>query len=186
MANSTIIYVCTQDGLAIFNKPGTLTEWLPPRRVLDGRVVLSAWADPGPPIRVWAAVGGHGEEASGPGSGAPAERMLKPGLPASAGPLPEAQRRRSDARENQLLLSENGGRDWASKLDAPVTAVLGMADDPNRLYVGMQNGGLAGSVDGGETWGVFPGLERAGAVRLLVANRSEPGRFYALLDLGDG
>ena len=56
MANATIIYACTQDGLLIFNKPGTLTEWLPPRMALEGRAVLSAWAEPGPPIRVLAAV----------------------------------------------------------------------------------------------------------------------------------
>jgi photosystem II stability/assembly factor-like uncharacterized protein len=52
MANSTIIYACTDDGLAIFNKPGTLSEWLPPRRVLQGQKVASAWSEPGPPIRV--------------------------------------------------------------------------------------------------------------------------------------
>jgi photosystem II stability/assembly factor-like uncharacterized protein len=52
MANSTILYAGTDDGLAILNKPGTLPEWLPPRRVLQGSAVTSVWADPGPPIRV--------------------------------------------------------------------------------------------------------------------------------------
>jgi photosystem II stability/assembly factor-like uncharacterized protein len=52
MANSTILYAGTEDGLAIVNKPGTLPEWLPPRRVLQGSKVTSVWADPGPPIRV--------------------------------------------------------------------------------------------------------------------------------------
>jgi photosystem II stability/assembly factor-like uncharacterized protein len=58
MANSTILYACTHDGLAIFNKPGTLPEWLPPRMALPEQEVTSAWAEPGPPIRVLAAVDG--------------------------------------------------------------------------------------------------------------------------------
>jgi photosystem II stability/assembly factor-like uncharacterized protein len=44
--------------MAIFNKPGTLPEWLPPRIALAGQEVTSAWAEPGPPIRVLAAVDG--------------------------------------------------------------------------------------------------------------------------------
>ncbi|HET6312845.1 MAG TPA: hypothetical protein VFH60_03340 [Chloroflexia bacterium] len=52
MANSTILYACTERGLGIVNKPGTSTEWLPLRVVLPDRAVVSAWADPGPPIRV--------------------------------------------------------------------------------------------------------------------------------------
>src|SRR5262249_30845575 len=48
----TIVYACTDDGLAIFNKPGTLSEWLPPRKVLQGQKVAAAWSEPGPPIRV--------------------------------------------------------------------------------------------------------------------------------------
>jgi photosystem II stability/assembly factor-like uncharacterized protein len=51
MANSTILYACTPSGLAIFNKPGTLPEWLPPRIVLADQEVTSAWGEPGPPIR---------------------------------------------------------------------------------------------------------------------------------------
>lgn len=58
MANSTILYACTHEGLAIFNKPGTLPEWLPPRMALAGQEVTSVWAEPGPPIRVLAAAGG--------------------------------------------------------------------------------------------------------------------------------
>ncbi|HEX8598365.1 MAG TPA: hypothetical protein VF952_07585 [Chloroflexia bacterium] len=52
MANSTILYACTERGLGIVNKPGTSTEWLPLRMVLQDRALVSAWADPGPPIRV--------------------------------------------------------------------------------------------------------------------------------------
>ncbi|MDQ3930278.1 MAG: hypothetical protein M3328_14165 [Chloroflexota bacterium] len=58
MANSTILYACTEQGLGIVNKPGTSTEWLPLRVVLRGQPIVSAWADPGPPIRVMAAASG--------------------------------------------------------------------------------------------------------------------------------
>jgi photosystem II stability/assembly factor-like uncharacterized protein len=59
MANATIIYACTNDGLIIANKPGTLPEWLPAHVVLPGRPVSSVWAEPGPPIRVLAVVEGE-------------------------------------------------------------------------------------------------------------------------------
>lgn len=60
MANSTILYACTEHGLDIVNKPGTSTEWLPLRMVLQDRAVVSAWAEPGPPIRVMAVASGGG------------------------------------------------------------------------------------------------------------------------------
>src|SRR5437773_2914635 len=46
----------------------------------------------------------------------------------------------------------------------------------------MSGGGLAGSVDGGVTWGILPPLADAGSVRLLTADTKEPGRLYALLE----
>jgi hypothetical protein len=59
MANATILYACTEGGLAILNKPGTLPEWLPTRSVLQNERVTSVWADPGPPIGVAAVVAGQ-------------------------------------------------------------------------------------------------------------------------------
>src|SRR2546423_5670190 len=100
MANSTIFYACTPDGLAIFNKPGTAPEWLPPRLVLKGREVTSAWAEPGPPIRALAAVdgilmvsesgGGHWEAVvPPPPAPAPAPPMTTfPPAPHNNPPLP--------------------------------------------------------------------------------------------------
>lgn len=58
MANATILYACTPEGLVILTKPGTLPDWLPPRRVLEGKEVTSAWAEPGPPLRVVAVASG--------------------------------------------------------------------------------------------------------------------------------
>src|SRR5438105_11222528 len=133
MANATIIYACTRDGLLVFNKPGTSTEWLPPRMSLEGRAVLSAWAEAGPPIRVLAAVVDKDAGLGGMGG--------------------------------ELLLSENGGRSWDGRLEAPVTALIGFPDDLSRLYAGMAAGGMAGSLDGGKTWGILPGFEQGGSVR---------------------
>lgn len=39
-------------------KPGTLPEWLPPRKALAEKAVTSAWAEHGPPIRVVAVASG--------------------------------------------------------------------------------------------------------------------------------
>src|SRR5438128_8078601 len=133
MANVTTIYACAQDGLYIFNKPGTATEWLPHRQALEGRQALAAWAEPGPHVRLLVAVGVEGDQEAG-----------------------------------ELLLSESGGRSWQTSLDAPVTAILGFADNPSRLYAGMSGGGLAGSVDGGATWGVLPGIEQGGSIKQLA------------------
>lgn len=144
MANATIIYACTGSGLAIFNKPGTLNEWLPPRVALDGAHVLSAWASAGPPIRLAAAV----DEAPGAG---------------------------------ELLISENGGRDWDSRLEAAVTAVLGFDDEPSRLYAGLEGGGIAGSTDGGLTWGVLPDTG-AGIIHRMLAG-PEKRQIYVLADV---
>ncbi len=58
MANATILYGCTPEGLVILTRPGTLPEWLPPRRVLAEKAVTSVWAEPGPPIRVLAVASG--------------------------------------------------------------------------------------------------------------------------------
>ena len=146
MANSTIIYAGTRNGLAIFNKPGTSPDWLPARMALGGRAVLSVWAETGPPIRVVAAAENPGE----------------------------------------LLLSESGGRDWEPRLDAPVTTIFATPDETARLYAGMNHGGLAGSVDGGGSWGILPGIELGGSIRVITADLKEPGRLYILLQLGDG
>lgn len=154
MANATIIYACTRSGLAIINKPGTLTEWLPSRMVLEGRAVLSVWAEPGPPIRVLASVS-----------------TIEAGVESMGG---------------ELLLSENGGRSWDVRLDAPVTDIVGSEGDPPLLYAGMAGGGMASSVDGGTTWGILPGFQDGGSVRSILADREERGRFYVLLDLGGG
>lgn len=59
MANATILYACTESGLVVINKPGTLNEWLPPRKAFDDRAVVSVWAEPGPPITVMAVAGGE-------------------------------------------------------------------------------------------------------------------------------
>ncbi|MDQ6695288.1 MAG: hypothetical protein M3014_12860, partial [Chloroflexota bacterium] len=59
MATANVVYGCTESGLAIFNKPGTLNEWLPPRLVLQGQRVSAAWAEPGPPTRVLAIADNH-------------------------------------------------------------------------------------------------------------------------------
>jgi photosystem II stability/assembly factor-like uncharacterized protein len=156
VANATIIYACTAEGLAILNKPGTLNEWLPPRRVLEGRPVLSVWGDPGPPIRVVAAV--NADPYGGEGAG------------------------------GELLLSESGGRTWERKLAGPVISVLGVESEEGlvRLYAGMEEGGIAGSIDGGVTWGVLPGLERGGRVRLVGADIKDRARLYVLLEDGEG
>ncbi|MDQ3704918.1 MAG: hypothetical protein M3437_06810 [Chloroflexota bacterium] len=115
MANSTILYACTERGLGIVNKPGTSTEWLPLRMVLQDRALVSAWAEPGPPIRVM--------------------------VVDSAG---------------DLLLSENGGRTWATVPGVGQVASMFESGSPPLPHFIMQDGVVAGSKDGGTEWKTLP------------------------------
>lgn len=85
----------------------------------------------------------------------------------------------------QLLVSENGGREWDVRLEAPVTAILGLhaeGQEP-RLFAGMNHGGIAASVDGGRDWGVLSGPTTASVRRLLPG--SQAGVFYIITAEGE-
>lgn len=104
MANSTIIYACTSGGLAIFNKPGTLPEWLPARVALAGQPVLSVWVDPGPPIMV-VAVSGDGVLLSENGGRTWEPTAAEPGF----GPGKRPTALFSSAEPATLFLATTGG-----------------------------------------------------------------------------
>lgn len=148
MANSTIIYAATASGLAIFNKPGTLPEWLPPRPALRGESVHAAWGEPGPPIRVVAATGrglmlsengGRTWDSVGPAAGA------------ADGPVSLLYH---DEDENilyaahagrSLSASADGGATWddAGALPAGGAALALMrADVPGEFFVLVEGAGL--------------------------------------------
>jgi photosystem II stability/assembly factor-like uncharacterized protein len=204
MANSTIIYTCTDDGLAIFNKPGTLSEWLPPRNVLQGQRVASAWSEPGPPIRVvvvadgklllsesggrmWDAVGPHGIE----------------GLQALALDYDATtQTLRSVNEDGSTWISTDGGATWeiapreeilpagptpgyAAQLP-PGTLVSveipGAVGTPPALVAGTPDG-LQVSPDGGDTW-EEPDLPRAGSITALERDPERRDRLYAATSTG--
>ncbi len=204
MANSTIVYACTDDGLAIFNKPGTLPEWLPPRRVLQGQHITAAWAEPGPPIRVlvvadgallYSENGGRTWEAAGP-----EEQMSEP-----------VRSIRYDATSHILEVLTEAGARWRST-DSGMTwqvadsgdvlpddpseeyraklpedalafvAIPGGAGMPPALIAGMADG-LQASPDGGVTW-VQTNLPHGGAVTALARDPERRDRLYAAIDTG--
>ncbi len=138
MANSTILYACTHDGLAIFNKPGTLPEWLPPRMVLKGQEVTSAWAEPGPPIRVLAAVdgsimasenGGRTWEAAGPKVAGRASTFMSIFYVADAETLFAVQ------YDGGLWKSVDGGGSWGKLASLPAEGCV-LALEPAAGAVG--------------------------------------------------
>ena len=117
MANVTTIYACTEDGLAIFNKPGTLNEWLPPRRVLGGMPVLSVWAEAGPPVRVVAVQGGNLLVSE---NGGRAWEKVETAQPAIALFPGEIDRKIYAVLEDGgLLASNDGGSDWKELASLP-------------------------------------------------------------------
>jgi hypothetical protein len=146
MANSTIIYAATEAGLAIFNKPGTLPEWLPPRPALQGESVRATWGEPGPPMRVLAAVdrglllsenGGRTWESVGPeGVTSPATLLCHD---EESGALYAAH------EGGALSVSSDGGATWEVVGDLPARgAVLALtrADQPGEFFALIEGSGL--------------------------------------------
>lgn len=116
MANVTTIYACTEDGLAIFNKPGTLNEWLPPRRVLGGMPVLSVWAEAGPPVRVVAVQDGNLLVSE---NGGRAWEKIDTERPAVALFPGETERKIYAVLGGGLLSSDDGGSGWRELSSMP-------------------------------------------------------------------
>jgi hypothetical protein len=136
MANATILYVCTESGLAIFNKPGTLAEWLPPRRTLTEQPVTSVWAEPGPPIRVAAIAGGALQVSDNGGRTWQAiELGSRPvTLWGQAGEGESAQSTIYVAMEGgKVVASQDGGAAWDDLPPLPIeiTHARHLSDGPN-------------------------------------------------------
>lgn len=119
MANVTTIYACTEDGLAIFNKPGTLNEWLPPRRVLGRMPVLSVWAEAGPPVRVVAIQDGNLLVSE---NGGRAWEKIDTDQTAVALFPGETERKIYATLDGGLLSSDDGGSDWRDIASLPSKA----------------------------------------------------------------
>jgi photosystem II stability/assembly factor-like uncharacterized protein len=197
MANSTIIYACTDDGLAIFNKPGTLPEWLPPRMVLQGRHVGGAWAEPGPPIRVLvAADGGLLLSESG---GRMWEEVGPQDLEGRIVSLDHDEGRHlllAMTDDGALWVSSDGGVTWETGSDEEKresenvadyeallpAGTLALVEIPGAgglatLMVGTSDG-LHVSQDGGSTWSEAA-LPREAEVTALARDPERRDRLYA-------
>jgi photosystem II stability/assembly factor-like uncharacterized protein len=183
MANSTIIYTATEDGLAIFNKPGTLPEWLPPRPALQGELVNAAWGEPGPPIRVVAAVerglllsenGGRTWESVGPD--------------AEDGPVALLYHDEDEGAlyavrlDGSTFVSTDGGATWdvAGAVPAGGTlTALARADLPGELFVLVEGSGLYVGNPRHNTWQGITGAD-------VHAFASLPGGRSLFVSTGSG
>lgn len=169
MANSTILYACSHEGLAIFNKPGTLPEWLPPRMALPQQEVTSAWGEPGPPIMVLAAVdgalmlsenGGRTWEAVTFDHEVGASPFMTIFYVADSHTLYAVQ------YDGRLWKSSDGGKEWARLASLPeegcVLALEPAHDSPGEYYalVGASDGTALyrGNPDEGKWSAVADGL----------------------------
>ena len=204
MANSTIIYACTDEGLAIFNKPGTLPEWLPPRKTLAGKRVVAAWGEPGPPIRVLVVAdgtlllsetGGRTWDPVGP-EGVDGAIVLTVNYD-ETGHLLNAV-----TREGGLWVSADGGVTWhigtqeekrqgsvtesyAAQLPPGTIAYLfipGSDKTPAAVIAGTPEGIQVGD-DAGGTW-TRPALPHEGSVTALARDPERRDRIYAATSTG--
>jgi hypothetical protein len=177
MANATILYACTPEGLIILTRPGTLPQWLPPRRVLEGKSVASAWAEPGPPIRVLAAASGSlivsengGRSWADVEMPAPVTSIFDFGNP----PILIAV-----MQGGQLATSHDSGAMWEVLPALPERGnVRSFCASDSRVYLVLEQGGetalLAGNPRAGE-WSTLA----SGEMITAVACDSTVGSLYA-------
>lgn len=180
MANVTTIYACTDDGLAIFNKPGTLNEWLPPRRVLVGNPVRSVWAEAGPPVRVVAMQGGNLLMSESGGRNWEKVGIEHPVIDLFPG---ETESKIYAALAGDLLSSEDGGSSWSEPSPLP-----GRGTGPLPLRGLVTVRGIIYLIQGEA---LYKGGPEKGAWRVLIdggikalAYNEGAGELYAVTDEG--
>ncbi len=147
MANVTTIYACTADGLAIFNKPGTLNEWLPPRRVLGGLPVRSVWAEAGPPVRVLAVQDGNLLVSENGGRAWEKVATERPAVALFAGELD--RKIYATLEGGDLLCSTDGGSSWRGLAHLPGDAT-GLIKAGEVFYLTAGGFLYSGEPDGGK------------------------------------
>ncbi len=180
MANATLMYACTQEGLFVLTKPGTLTEWLPPRRLLPGQAIGSVWAEPGPPIRVLAVSegemllsesGGRTWQPVDPFDGpAKVSALFQAGDPTSV---------YASAEDGRIAVSYDSGATWAAT--RPDSALLNSGFTVGgRTYL-LTPEGVRVSEDSGETWTTIPGSPAGVTGGAMVVVPGAAGKPPALI-----
>lgn len=185
MANSTILYACTEHGLGIVNKPGTSTEWLPLRVVLQGQAVVSAWADPGPPIRVMSVISGGdlllSENGGRTWSPVPGISSVASIFESGDPPVPHIL-----MQDGTLACSRDGGATWEALPFAPgfVQVSPGARAVPagEYLYLPGTSDGTPALWRGNLIRGGWSGIELEGVTAL--ARDPDKGGLYACTALG--
>ncbi|HEY0070276.1 MAG TPA: hypothetical protein VGE04_09945 [Chloroflexia bacterium] len=185
MANSTILYACTKQGLGIVNKPGTSTEWLPLRLVLPDRAIVSAWAEPGPPIRVMVVTSGGDMLLSENGG-----RTWSPvaGLSSVAGifetgdpPIPHVA-----MQNGTVARTGDGGLTWETLPFAPgsveVPSGTKVVPAGEEIYLLGTSEGTPVLLRGNLATGDWSGMALEGVV--AVARDADKGGLYACTPLG--
>lgn len=160
-------------------------SWTP--RALEGQVDLHAMAvqpTDGQVIYGWDATGGGLHRSTDDGHAW--QTVAAPQLEAAggAGSLavhPSDPDRLLAGTTVGLLESRDGGSAWVPLLELPVTAVLTVADDPQRVlaYAATSDDGLIESLDGGETWAPLGLVVDDDAVGHLTVHPTDPDTIYA-------
>lgn len=181
MANATILYACTGDGLVILTRPGTLPEWLPPKRVLEGERVTSVWAEPGPPIRVVAVASGAlmlSENGGRTWSDAQLHSVFTCLFSAGEPPLLIAAH-----EEGQLSASSDGGISWQALERLPERGdVLAFAAHGDDVYVLMEQLGESVLLGGNPLTGSWRTLVAGETATAIAVDNAAGVLFGAFAD----
>jgi hypothetical protein len=182
MANSTILYACTTGGLAILNKPGTLPEWLPPRRVLEGETVAAAWADPGPPIMVLAAVGDTLMLSAN--GGRTSESVGAKQTHAAVTYLAYREDRHTiyaALQDGTLWRSTDSGALWEALPDLPGAGrTVSLLPEGEEAYLLLDQGGITALYSGNPDTGGWKPISTEGIEVRAIATAQDTGVLYAL------
>jgi photosystem II stability/assembly factor-like uncharacterized protein len=181
MAKAMLLFLATDDGLALLSDPAGQGRWLRSAHHFQGTAVRSIWIDPSHPLTTLVVANGRVHRSTDGGQTWTALSADDP-LPPDAA-LYGALRQSSLVglmSGDRLFISDDAGASWR-RIALPGAYGAFVIDDAGRSY-GALDAQVLASDDCGVTWREY-GAPLPGIVRALIA---APGQEEILCALADG
>lgn len=181
MAKATLLFLATNDGLALFSDPANQGRWLRSAQAFQGSAVWSIWIDQSNPLITLVIADERVHRSVDGGQTWTAQTMDDPLAPDAA--FYDTPRQPSWVAllsGDTLFLSDDAGAHWR-RITLPDAYGAFAVDDTGRFYGALDDQTLA-SDDRGVTWTRY-GSPLPGAIRAL---RAVPGTAETLCALVDG